>query len=356
MPAPRAPTPAIAETMIDSITVDGGGRHHRRRSGLVRDAEPAAQCRRARSGQRFHPGQLGAERPRRRLRPRHGRGFVTGGVTGARYRRQPAQRLPARRLHRRRRHRGHDPRQPVPGRRVGARASTGWATASTPRPSSSPITDNTFDGIYAGVVNVFPFGTEPGRSRHLHPQQYLPNNAGERPIQVYPTNDVHEIFGTEENEAFSADLAVTDYGVTNASFTFHGHGGNDHIYGHDGRLPLRRRGRRPDLRQRRRRHAERRHRQRSLYGEAGIDTALCSTRPTQCLYRHGSRAGSSSPRRQRLLSGVEIAVAGSGQRNLLVGGTGFATLQAARPMPRPATTSGWRRAPTPASSTTMSAA
>ncbi len=92
------------------------------------------------------------------------------------------------------------------------------------------IEDNIFDAIWAGVVNVAPTGTDPADLA-----TYILNNiysdVGERPIQVYPTNSVHEIFGTDENEAFSADLAVSDNGVTSASFTFHGRGGDDHLYG-----------------------------------------------------------------------------------------------------------------------------
>jgi len=189
------------------------------------------------------------------------------------------------------------------------------------------ITNNTFAAIWAGVINVGPTGSDPANLA-----DYILNNTftdvGERPVQVYPTDDVHEIFGTDYNEAFSADIAVDEYGVTNASFTFHGMGGNDHIYGHtmgdflfgdegDDRIfasggdDNMTGGSGNDL----------------IEGGAGIDTANVSAAPAVFVDTILGWAVSSADGND-FLQNTEIVDHGTG-RNLLVGASGFTGVQTA---------------------------
>lgn len=102
---------------------------------------------------------------------------------------------------------------------------TGLGNGVNSETSGVTINGNTFDGLYAGVLNLFPFGPQSVDLTDYVFGNVLTNNAAERPIQVYPTSQSTSFLGTNENEAFNGDVL----GATPVSFD--GRGGNDHIYG-----------------------------------------------------------------------------------------------------------------------------
>ena len=190
------------------------------------------------------------------------------------------------------------------------------------------ITGNTFDGIYAGSLNLYPFGPDPVDINTYVYDNFFTDSGVERPIQIDPTSASTHIIGTDESEAFyDANQGLP--GELAASLEFHGRGGDDHaygnsladaLYGDDGsdRLfgfggdDLLVGGAGNDL----------------LDGEAGIDTAEFAD---SALGYSDTVIGwlVSSSEGNDFLQRTEIAVDGTGERNLLVGGTAFATLQAA---------------------------
>ncbi|KQM36423.1 calcium-binding protein [Sphingomonas sp. Leaf10] len=103
--------------------------------------------------------------------------------------------------------------------------ATGLGNGVNSETSGVTIVGNTFDGLYAGVLNLFPFGPQTVDLTDYVFGNVLTNNTAERPIQVYPTAQSTSFLGTNENEAFNGDYA----GATPVSFD--GRGGNDHIYG-----------------------------------------------------------------------------------------------------------------------------
>lgn len=105
---------------------------------------------------------------------------------------------------------------------------TGLGNGVNSETSGVTIFANTFDGLYAGVLNLFPFGPQTVDITDYVLGNVLTNNTAERPIQIYPTTGSTSFLGTNENEAFNGDYA----GVTPISFD--GRGGNDHIYGGGG--------------------------------------------------------------------------------------------------------------------------
>ncbi len=203
---------------------------------------------------------------------------------------------------------------------------TGLGNGVNSESSHVLIQDNTFDGIYSGSLNLFPFGPDPVDLETYVINNIITGSGAERPVQVYPTAQSTHIVGTEENEAFNGDIAGLASGTV---VGFDGQGGDDHIYGFDAGDDLAG-GNGSDR----------------IYGgggddvmsgdadndlidgEAGIDTALFADTALAYVDTVIGWAVSSSEGTD-FLQRTEIAVNGSGQRNLLVGGTAFASLQAA---------------------------
>ena len=188
------------------------------------------------------------------------------------------------------------------------------------------IQNNTFDGIYSGVLNLFPFGPNPVDLNDYVIGNTLTNNAAARPVQVYPTVDSTDITGTDYNEAFNGDIAGLASGT---ALSFDGQGGDDHIYGFDaGDTLLGGEGDDQIYAQGGNDNLTGGNGNDLLYGEGGTDTAhfagsIGSYIDTGLGWLVTSAEGND------ILNGVEVAVDGGGQRNLLVRATGYATLQAA---------------------------
>ncbi len=91
------------------------------------------------------------------------------------------------------------------------------------------IQNNVFDGIYAGSLNIFPFGPDTVDLLDYIIGNTITNSGPDRPVQILPTNLTHHILGTNENEAFDGETAALN-GVTGA-FSFDGRGGEDRAWG-----------------------------------------------------------------------------------------------------------------------------
>ena len=190
------------------------------------------------------------------------------------------------------------------------------------------ITGNTFDAIYAGSLNLFPFGPDPVDINTYVFDNFITNTDVERPVQIYPTVSSTHITGTDESEAFNGDPTFNP-AVNGLSLGFDGRGGDDHAFGNsaaddfhggDGSDQLFGGGgddvlsgdAGDDL----------------LDGEAGIDTAVFADNSvgytsTVIGWLINSSEGND------FLQRTEIVEDGTGQRNLLVGGTAFGGIQAA---------------------------
>jgi Ca2+-binding RTX toxin-like protein len=203
---------------------------------------------------------------------------------------------------------------------------TGLGNGVNSETSHVLIQNNIFDGLYSGVLNLFPFGPNPVDLDSYVIGNTLTGNAAPRPVQIYPTAASTNIVGTDYNEAFNGDIAGLASGT---ALTFDGQGGDDHIYGFDAGDTLLggdgndrifaqggndnlTGGLGSDL----------------IYGEAGTDTAHFAGTLSYVDTVIGW-AISSTVDGNDFLDGVEVAVDGDGQRNLLVGSTAYATLQAA---------------------------
>ena len=203
---------------------------------------------------------------------------------------------------------------------------TGLGNGVNSETSHVLIQDNIFDGLYSASLNLYPFGPNPVDLETYVINNIITGSGAERPVQVYPTALSTDITGTEFNEAFNGDIAGL---VSGTVLRFDGQGGDDHIYGFDAgdsllggegndRIfgqagdDLLTGGAGNDL----------------IDGEGGIDSAF---------YADTSVGFSdtvigwviTSSEGNDVLQRTEIAVEGLGQRNLLVGGTAFAGIQAA---------------------------
>jgi serralysin len=107
--------------------------------------------------------------------------------------------------------------------------ATGLGNGVNSESSHLAIASNAFDGIYGGSLNLFPFGPDTVDLQSYITGNTITNSGAARPVQIYPTNDTHNILGTDFNEAFNGDYSA-GYGVTGA-FSFDGRGGDDHIFG-----------------------------------------------------------------------------------------------------------------------------
>src|SRR4030095_6058213 len=104
--------------------------------------------------------------------------------------------------------------------------STGLGNGVNSETSGVTIEGNTFDGLWAGVLNLFPFGPDDVDLNDYVIGNTFTNNVAVRPIQIYPTNDSHNFVGTDTNEAFNGDSS----GASGA-FSFNGAGGDDKAWG-----------------------------------------------------------------------------------------------------------------------------
>ena len=205
---------------------------------------------------------------------------------------------------------------------------TGLGNGVNSETSLVSIANNVFDGIYAGTLNLFPFGpTDTVDLQSYVIGNTITNSGIDRPVQIYPTDSTHNILGTDYNEAFNGDIAADTYGVTGA-FSFDGRGGDDHIYG-AGEGDTLSGGSGTD----------------ELYGKggndslsggsgddlidggAGTDTAIVGT--GAIFSNNGTSWTVTSSDGTDSLVDIEIADSGAGPNTLLVGAGGFATIQEA---------------------------
>ena len=209
----------------------------------------------------------------------------------------------------------------------GAGSGTGLQQGVFLETSHVVLDGNTFDGIDGGAIFVNPHGPDSVDLRTIILNTIITDSGVDRPVQVLASAETPNMIGTDFNEAFYDP----NFGGPNeilASLSFDGQGGNDHIFGnsfaddfHGGAGSdrvfggagddLLSGGTGSDL----------------LDGEGGIDSAsfagAIGFSDTVIGWITTSADGND------VLQNVEIAVDGDGQRNLLVGSTGFATLQAA---------------------------
>ncbi len=169
------------------------------------------------------------------------------------------------------------------------------------------IENNTFDGIDGGSIYALPQG--PADTLDLLDiliGNIISNSGAARPIQIYPSTFTPNVLGTGEAEAFVGDWG----GLGGVDLSFDGRGGADHIYGDSGNDTFTG-GADNDL----------------LVGGAGTDTAVLDAASVTYIDTAIGWLVSSSEGND-FLQQMEVVEA-DGQRNLLVGATGYATLQAA---------------------------
>jgi hypothetical protein len=108
--------------------------------------------------------------------------------------------------------------------------ATGLGNGVNSESSHVLIADNLFDGLYAGSLNIFPFGPDSVDLNSYIIGNTITDSGIARPVQILPTNSTHNIIGTDFNEAFDGETAAGSYGVTGA-FSFDGRGGDDKAWG-----------------------------------------------------------------------------------------------------------------------------
>ena len=201
--------------------------------------------------------------------------------------------------------------------------TTGLGNGVNSETSGVTIDSNTFDGLWAGVLNLFPFGPDNIDLNDYVIDNIFTDNAAVRPIQIYPTNSSHNFIGTNENEAFNGDTSGASgafsfdgaggddraWGGSDGN-SFWGSGGTDQLFGLDGDDTLDG-GIGND----------------ALDGGNDTDTAMLGDSPIFFDTALGWVAVSTEG--TDFLTDIEIAIDGSGDRTLLVGSTGFDTIQAA---------------------------
>ncbi len=204
----------------------------------------------------------------------------------------------------------------------GTGALNGLGNGVNSETSGVLIENNTFDSLYSGSLNLFPEGPDPVDVETYVIGNTITNSGAARPVQLYPTAASTYFLGTDHHESFRGDA-----GVTGVSLGYEGRGGNDHAFGGteadylagdegsdqlfgaggDDTLDG---GADNDL----------------LDGEAGIDIAdfadsFVNYTDTVAGWLITSSEGND------FLENVEIICDGADRHTLLVGSTGFATLQ-----------------------------
>ena len=205
----------------------------------------------------------------------------------------------------------------------GAGSGTGLTNGILSESAVLLIQANTFDGIDGGSIYVLAASPATIDLDDFIIGNTITDSGAERPVQIYPNGIVVDVTGTDFNEAFNGDSVANP-----GPFTYRGEGGDDrafggalgdHFFGGDGSDRLFGAGGDDtlsgdagnDL----------------LDGEAGIDTAVFSVDPSVTFTDTAIGWLVTSSEGNDFLQNVEIVVEGSGERNLLVGATGFATLQ-----------------------------
>jgi len=226
---------------------------------------------------------------------------------------------------------GHDTSGTIHGNLFqgdGAGSGTGLQNGVFSETSHVILDGNTFDGIDGGAIFINPHGPDPVDLRTVILNTIITDSGVERPIQVFASAETTHMIGTDFNEAFF-DPAFGTAAEVMAGLGFDGQGGDDHIFGNsfadefqggDGsdRLfggngdDVLSGDAGNDL----------------IDGEAGIDTAEFAD-PNLVYADTVLGWVISSSEGSDILQRTEIAVDGAGQRNLLVGATAFAGLQAA---------------------------
>jgi Ca2+-binding RTX toxin-like protein len=107
---------------------------------------------------------------------------------------------------------------------------TGLGNGVNSESSHVAIQSNIFDGIYAGSLNIYPYGPDSVDLNSYIIGNTITNSGIARPVQIMPTNLTHNFIGTDFAEAFDGETAAGSYGVTGA-FSYDGRGGNDHAWG-----------------------------------------------------------------------------------------------------------------------------
>ncbi|HYD36151.1 MAG TPA: M10 family metallopeptidase C-terminal domain-containing protein, partial [Allosphingosinicella sp.] len=108
--------------------------------------------------------------------------------------------------------------------------ATGLGNGVNSETSHVSIANNVFDGLYAGSLNIFPFGPDSVDLNSYITGNTYSNSGAARPVQILPTNLTHDFIGTDASEAFDGETAAGSYGVLGA-FSYDGRGGNDHAWG-----------------------------------------------------------------------------------------------------------------------------
>jgi len=199
---------------------------------------------------------------------------------------------------------------------------TGLGNGVNSESSAVAIANNVFDGIYAGTLNISPFGPDTVDLQSFITGNTITNSGIARPVQIQPTGFTHHILGTDFNEAFIGDNGVTgpvsfdgrggddkawgsEQGDTLAGGSgtdqLFGNGGNDNLSGGSGN----------DL----------------MDGGSGTDTAVVGTGAT--FSNDGTSWTATSSDGTDSLVDIEIADVSAGPDTLLVGAGGFATIQEA---------------------------
>ena len=104
--------------------------------------------------------------------------------------------------------------------------ATGLGNGVNSESSHVAITGNTFDGIYAGSLNLFPFGPDSVDLNSYVSGNTITHSGAARPVQIYPTDYTHSFIGTDFAESFNGDTSGAGGG-----FSYDGRGGNDKAYG-----------------------------------------------------------------------------------------------------------------------------
>ena len=203
----------------------------------------------------------------------------------------------------------------------GAGSGTGLTNGILSESAVLLIQDNTFDGIDGGAIFVLAASPATIDLNDFIIGNTITDSGAERPVQIYPNGIVTDVTGTDFNEAFNGDLVANPgpftyrgEGGDDRAFgsalgdTFEGGDGSDRLFGANGDDTLSGDAGN-DL----------------LDGEAGIDTALFADGLLYTDTAIGWLVTSSEG--NDFLQNVEIVVDGAGQRELLVGSTGFAIVQ-----------------------------
>jgi Ca2+-binding RTX toxin-like protein len=104
--------------------------------------------------------------------------------------------------------------------------ATGLGNGVNSESSHVAITGNTFDGIYAGSLNLFPFGPDSVDLNSYISGNTISHSGAARPVQIYPTDYTHNFIGTDFAESFNGDTSGAG-----GSFSYDGRGGNDKAWG-----------------------------------------------------------------------------------------------------------------------------